>query len=71
MKHLIRIAIGAALAGALISLLVKRRSGRDMEEPGADAAERERLESIGRGAATGFTVEELTADTPAGRTLNS
>jgi hypothetical protein len=32
---------------------------------------RERLENLGRGAATGFTVEELIADTSAGCTLNS
>ena len=75
-KYLIGIAVGAAIAGALATLLMKRRSGSDTEKPvddGVDAGPEVR----GRGTSAGFTVEEIIGDTsagsdmPVGRTLNS
>lgn len=70
MKHLISIAVGAAIAGALVTLLMKRRAG-SVAETFEDAIDGGPRDVVGRGTGTGFTVEELIADTPAGRTLNS
>jgi hypothetical protein len=55
MKSLIKLAVGAAIAGALVNLLMKQASGR-RNEPSD-----EEHENAGTGA--GFTVEELVADT--------
>jgi hypothetical protein len=56
MKSLIKLAMGAAIAGAAVSLLMKRRSRHRPEERALKAA----AEEAGHGAA-GFTVGELIA----------
>jgi hypothetical protein len=50
MKPLIRIAVGAAIVGALATFYLARRSRR--------------TRVLGRGTVRGFTVEELIAETP-------
>jgi hypothetical protein len=71
MNHLIRIAIGAAIAGALVTVVMKRRAGRSMEDRRDEAADLVEREAPRGGANTGYSIGELVADTPAGRVLNS
>ena len=61
MKTLVKLAVGAAIAGALVNLLMKQRSGRRMENRG-QMPRTAYGESAPRGTA-GFTVGELAADT--------
>jgi hypothetical protein len=74
MKHLMKFAVGAAIAGALVNLLLKQqRSGRGMErnegaspdqpEPsfGQGSYGQGEGENIPRGS-SGYTVAELIAD---------
>jgi hypothetical protein len=66
MKSLIKLAVGAAIAGALVNLLMKQqRSGRGMEGREENFGDRpEGSEGAGATQGTaGFTVEELAADT--------
>jgi hypothetical protein len=68
MKSLFKLAVGAAIAGALVNLLMKQASGRRNERSGDQDGIREGRsgsdhENVGSGA--GFTVEELVADTNA------
>jgi hypothetical protein len=72
MKHLLKIAIGAAIAAALVNMMMKRRSATTLDDArDDDVADTEGRDTLGRGTGAGYTVEELIADTPAGRTLNS
>jgi hypothetical protein len=64
MKMLFKLAMGAAIAGALVSLLRKQQGSgnRDATEGGnAEGTETFRPENVERGT-TGFTVGELVAD---------
>ena len=68
MKSLLKLAVGAAIAGALVNLLIKQASGRRNEQSGDEGRMPEgqgdpQVENVGSG--TGFTVEELVADTNA------
>jgi hypothetical protein len=68
MKTLLKLAMGAAIAGALVNALMKRGSGRGMESrdtgPTMDQPEASGFqdENPARGTA-GFTVGELATDT--------
>lgn len=67
MKSLIKLAMGAAVAGALVNMLMKQRSGKAVagrgETPETAGPDSSYDENAGRGAA-GFTVDELVADSP-------
>jgi len=68
MKSLLKLAMGAAVAGALVNMLMKQRSGNRMEsrdeEATSDQPEMPYGENAPRGT-TGFTVGELASDTNA------
>jgi hypothetical protein len=73
MKSLLKLAVGAAIAGALVNMLMKQRSGmrqEDQDDEGAASGDgmgdfSSRPENAGT---SGFTVGELVADT---NTVNS
>jgi hypothetical protein len=62
MKHLMKFAVGAAIAGALVNLLLKQqRTGRGMERNEGTSPDQGEGENIPRGS-SGYTVAELIAD---------
>ena len=71
MNHLIRIAIGAAIAGALVTVVMKRRAGRNVVDALTDVSDQKEPDAPTVAAAAGYSIGELVADTPAGRELNS
>jgi hypothetical protein len=72
MKNIIGFAVGAAIAGALVSVLLKRQSARRIEWSRGELAKSDEPDVTDQGGSVGFTVEELIAETPGGRTvLNS
>jgi hypothetical protein len=80
MKTLMKFAVGAAIAGALVNMLMKQRSGRGAgmmegsrdDQPGSEALG-STIEDAAAGAgagSSGFTVGELVADTNTQNTLS-
>jgi hypothetical protein len=69
MKNFLGIAVVAAIAGAVVTVLMKQRSRRPMGRSGGELAEESSTPP--RTRSLGFTVEELIAEQPEGpRTLN-
>jgi hypothetical protein len=66
MKHLIKFAIGAAIAGALVNMLIKQRAGGGMEARDEGHDQEDEAQDT-----AGFTVEELTAENPQSDDLRS
>ena len=61
MKHLLKFAMGAAIAGALVTLAMKQRGGGRRETAPGAMPDAPSTEGMGRTppASGGFTVEEL------------
>jgi hypothetical protein len=69
MKNIIGFAVGAAIAGGLAIALLKRQSARRIERSRGELAKADEPEVIGRGTGSGFTMQELIADTPAAQNI--
>ena len=72
MKKFVGIAVVAAIAGAVVTLLMKERAQRQMGRSRGELAKADEPQVPARTQGVGFTVEELIAEQPSGpRTLNS